>query len=111
MKFKKTIAIDFDGVLNNYKGYDPDNLETPRKGVKQFLETLNKKYTIIIHSTRPSDKIEHWLHQNKLDTYIQRVTQNKPPAIAYIDDRAIRFNGDYQECLQNLTEKTYWENK
>lgn len=110
MEFKKTVAVDFDGVLNNYKGYDPDDLGTPRQGVHDFLETLDKEYTIIIHSTRPSDKIERWLRENHLDKYIQRVTQNKPPAVAYIDDRAVRFNGDYKDCLKRFTEKAYWQN-
>ena len=41
MPLKPIICIDFDGVLNNYKGYDGDNLGTPKDGAKEFLEKLH----------------------------------------------------------------------
>ena len=109
MEFKKTVAVDFDGVLNNYTGYDPNDLGTIRDGAKDFLETLHQKYTVIIYSTRNSTDIIYWLKRYHLDKYINRVTNNKPPAVAYIDDRAIRFNGNYDECLESFTEKAYWQ--
>jgi hypothetical protein len=38
------------------------------------------------------------------------VTSRKLPAHAYIDDRALRFNGDYNETLTELeTFKPYWK--
>lgn len=111
IKFKKTIAVDFDGVLNNYIGYDPDNLFTPRDGVEDFLIELNKEFEIIIYSTRNKSHIIKWLEKYHLDKYVKEVTNNKPPAVAYIDDRAVRFNGDYNECLDNLQIKAYWQKK
>ena len=109
MEFKKTVAVDFDGVLNNYQGYNPDDLGTIREGAREFLEVLYSKYTIIIYSTRNSSDIIHWLKKYHLDKYVAKVTDKKPPAVAYIDDRAVRFNGDYKECLSCFTEKAYWE--
>ena len=109
MKFKRNIAVDFDGVLNNYVGYDPHNLSTPRRGCKEFLKELNKKYDVIIYSTRDASNILKWLEHYRLDKYVKTVTNKKPPAVAYIDDRAVRFNGDYRECLDNLIVKAYWQ--
>lgn len=109
IKYKRNIAVDFDGVLNNYTGYDPHNLFTPRSGAKEFLEKLHEQYDIIIYSTRNSSEIVKWLEKYHFDKYVKVVTDKKPPAVAYIDDRAIRFNGDYRECLENLTEKAYWQ--
>lgn len=111
MKFKRNIAVDFDGVLNNYEGYDPHNLFTPRKGCKEFLIELNKKYDVIIYSTRDSSNIIKWLEKYHLDQYVKTVTNKKPPAVAYIDDRAIRFEGDYEDCLNRIDEKAYWQKK
>lgn len=110
MKFKKTIAVDFDGVLNDYKGYDEKNLESPRKGCKEFLEELSKNYTIIIFTSRNHTLVEIWLKEYHLDKYIKNVTNMKPPAVAYIDDRAINFNGDYSKVLDKLKDfKAHWE--
>jgi FMN phosphatase YigB (HAD superfamily) len=86
--------VDFDGVLNNYTGYDPHNLFTPRRGVEDFLKELSKEYNIIIFSTRNSSDIVKWLEKYHLSKYIHRVTNIKPPAVVYIDDRGLRFNGD-----------------
>ena len=38
------------------------------------------------------------------------VTDKKPPAFAYIDDRAICFEGDFLRTLDKLGEfKAHWE--
>lgn len=111
MKFKKTIAVDFDGVLNNYKGYDARNLGTPRKNVEKFLKELSNDYTIIIFTSRNHSLVRHWLVENHLDKYIHNVTNSKPPAVAYIDDRAVNFSGDYDKVLDDVKDfKAFWEN-
>lgn len=109
IKFKRNIAVDFDGVLNNYTGYDPHNLFTPREGCKEFLKELNKEFDVIIYSTRDSSNIVKWLEHYRLDQYVKAVTNKKPPAVAYIDDRAIRFTGSYEDCLNRLEVKAYWQ--
>ena len=107
---KPTICLDFDGVFNNYKGYDGDNLGTPREGIREFLEKLNEDYTIEVCSVRRYSKIIKWLHDNDLLQYVANVTSYKPKAIAYVDDRGINFSGDYEETLKQIKNfKTYWE--
>ena len=109
-KEKPVVCIDFDGVLNNYKGYDGDNLGTPREGSREFLEELNEKYTVMIYSVRRYSKIITWLKDNDLIHLITNVTSYKLPAVAYIDDRAIPFDGDYDKALNKLKNfKPYWQ--
>lgn len=109
-KDKPTICIDFDGVLNNYKGYDGDNLGTPRPGAKEFLEQLNQEYSITIHSVRRYSKIITWLTEYGLIMYVDNVTSYKVPATAYIDDRGINFDGDYEKALRKVKDfKPYWK--
>lgn len=105
------IAVDFDGVLNKYKGWEGENkLSVPQSGVKYFLEELNKDYSVIIFTVRDTDKVKEWLIKYELDKYVLHVTDMKPKAVAYIDDRAIKYNGNYGEVLKELEQfKTWWE--
>lgn len=108
---KPTICVDFDGVLNTYKGWNgTDNLYQPRNGVHEFLCKLNKEYQVIIFTTRNEGRVWRWLFEYGLTDYIEDVTSHKIGAIAYIDDRGIRFNGDYNETLKELKNfQTHWE--
>lgn len=112
MPLKPIICIDFDGVLNNYNGYDGDNLGTPRPGAKEFLEKLSKRFTVIILSARRYSHIIRWLNEYDLWQYVADVTSIKPPARVYLDDRGIQFKGDYEKALKDIKNfKTYWEVK
>ena len=107
---KPNICLDFDGVFNEYKGYDGDNIGRPRPGIKEFLEQLSQDYTIIVCSVRKFPMIIKWLEEHKLRQYVTSVTSFKPPATMYVDDRGLKFNGDYDETLQQIdTFKVYWE--
>ena len=107
----ETIAIDFDGVLNTYNGYDGENLGKPRPGCKEFLQELSQHYNIIIFSARNYTKIIPWLNTYNLQTYVHNVTGIKPTNVkCFIDDRGITFNGDYEETIRQVKDfRTYWE--
>ena len=110
MPLKPIICIDFDGVLNNYKGYDGDNLGTPRPGAKEFLEKLSKRFTVIILTVRRYSLVIKWLVDYNLWDYVQDVTSIKPAAVCYVDDRGINFNGDYDKAIKDINNfKTWWE--
>ena len=105
---KQKVCVDFDGVLNNYYYFDEDDLCKPRQGAKEFLEILSQKYTVSIFTARDTSKVQEWL--NHYGFKYDKVTNVKEGAIAYIDDRAIHFDGDYKRTLHDLTNfKTYWE--
>ena len=109
---KPFICVDFDGVLNNYKGYEGDNLGTIRPGAREFLQTLSQDYTVSILSVRSYHLIIRWLEQYDLLQYVDEVTSIKRAAVAYVDDRGLRFNGNYEEVLEQLENfKPYWEEK
>ena len=42
-----------------------------------------------------------WLKDHNLDKYISKVTAEKPRAVAYIDDKAVRFDS-WKQCLNDL---------
>lgn len=109
----KTICLDFDGVMNTYDGWKgEDNLFMPKPGLPKFLAELRDRgFDIVVCSTRNVVKILEWLQIHHIDHYIKDVTNIKPLALAYIDDRGFRFSGDYNATLMHIDFglKTYWE--
>ena len=57
-------------------------------------------------------KAVKWLEKNKIDIYFKDVTNVKYPAYIYIDDRTIKFNGDYNKTLDEIMNfNVYWKNQ
>lgn len=109
----KTICLDFDGVMNTYTGWKgEDELYEPREGLPDFLSKLKGMgVEVVINSTRPALKIQAWLERYNLASLVDRVTDRKPPAVAYLDDRAVCFNGVFDSSLvdQLIDFKAHWE--
>lgn len=106
---KKQILIDLDGVLNNYDGnFDPDFIPSLRKGALEFLKTLNSYYSLKLFTARPKKIVAKWLIKNKIFTLFSGITNKKEPAYLYIDDRAVRFNGNYNETLKQVENFLVW---
>lgn len=104
---KKTICVDFDGVLNEYNGYEEGDLGEPLSASKEFIRQLRKKYKVVILTSRPKEQVIDWLNDNGFPS--MEVTNRKIPAVAYIDDRAIQFKGSYiQTIYEALNFKPYW---
>jgi adenylyl-sulfate kinase len=102
---KKTIAIDFDGVIHKYskgfRGLD-DVYDSPMDGVEYALKELyDEGYTLKILSSRPKEVIYPWLKKYGLSQYITEVSNHKLPATVYIDDRGFLFE-NWGQCLTNL---------
>lgn len=109
------IAIDFDGVVHgNSKGFhDGTVYDSPIPGSIEAIKELSKKYTIILFTAkvkpdRPlvngktgEELIWEWLKQYNISQYIKEITCEKPRAVVYIDDRAIRFE-DWNSTLKIL---------
>jgi len=101
----KNVAIDFDGVIHSYdKGWQNGELYGELiKDSKYALETFNKEgFKVYILTARvwnrddkelEKKKIEDWLATHNIfkGEHYEDITDEKIPAVAYIDDRGIRF--------------------
>jgi Predicted sugar phosphatases of the HAD superfamily len=98
---KKTILVDFDGVIHKYsRGWDDGTTyDGPMEGAKEALAALSEGWRVVIFSTRDNDQIRDWLERNGFPDY--EVTSWKIPATAIIDDRAIRFT-DWEQALSEF---------
>ena len=109
------LGIDFDGVIHkNSKGFfDGTIYDDPIEGTEEALKKLSDKYTLICYTAKAkpdrmlingktgTELVWEWLKKHKFDKYISKVTSEKPRAVAYIDDKAIRFN-DWNHCFASL---------
>ena len=106
MKFKKTILIDLDGVLNKYSGnYDENYIPPIKEGAKEFLKNLSKEYEIKIFTARNKNLTKKWLIEFNVNEYISDITNVKEPCMVYVDDRCVTFDGNYENlanCINNF---------
>ena len=109
--YKKTIAVDLDGVLDNYTKYDANNIPEIKQGAREFIQELHKSgYNLILFTNRKPLSASKWLIENNLDKYFSDVTNVKPMAVIYIDDRAVKFDGDYNKTLSDIKNfNVYWK--
>ena len=105
---KPTIVLEFDGVINDmlhgWKGVDTIDGE-PVKGVKESLDELSEEYRVVVHSFRCKEKrgkkaVKEWLDDNNIP--YDDVVLNLPPHLAYISQKSIKFERNWED---ELTEK------
>lgn len=109
------VGVDFDKVIHKCsKGYHDGTIyDDPVEGVKEALKELSKEHTVIVYTCKSrSDRglvngktgtklVWEWLEKHNLSEYVSKVTAEKPRAIAYIDDKAIRFSS-WEKALKDL---------
>ena len=56
------------------------------------------------------EALKAWFRKYGIYEYIDSVSPTKPPAIVYIDDRAIRFDGNADGLLEQIKSfRPWWE--
>jgi len=143
---KKTVAIDFDGVIHKYShGYGDGSIyDEPIEGAFDFIQKLmGEGYAVYIHSTRSPWKIKSWLLFHTFATEydaeglggdptnykypkygftlmvipfwkkfwneenVLGISRRKLPALVYIDDRAVKFEGDWKKVRAEIKENLF----
>lgn len=112
---KKTVVFDFDGVIHSYtSGWKGASIvEDPVvPGIQSVIKELReKRYEVVVVSARCStregmDAVKQYLENN--DIIVDRVMKEKPPAICYIDDRAICFDGNAETLIEKIRTFRPW---
>ncbi len=113
----KTIALDFDGVIHAYRnGWEGITAirDKPVDGAREAIKILRYKgYKVLVYSTRCSthqgrQAIKEWC--KKWFIKIDGLSVEKPSSICYVDDRAVKFDGDWKKTINDIiTFKNYIE--
>ncbi len=120
----KTVAVDFDGVVHRYsRGWaDGTIYDPPVEGAFEALRQLLRHHAVFVFTTRDAGQVGAWLRERggfevatdpaSVVTFwdtpnVLLVTDRKLAAVAYIDDRAIRFE-DWDQALDDLGDLETW---
>jgi hypothetical protein len=88
------VAFDFDGVLSQTDGpYEHNHFGPPvKEGMKLLRMVIARGYQPVVFTARKeTDSVAQWMGAHGFPGLL--VTNHKPVAIAYVDDRAIHFAG------------------
>ena len=60
---QKVVALDFDGVLHRYHGWNEGKLDVPISGMTHLVDLLMVKHGchVVVHTTRAKDVVQTWL--------------------------------------------------
>jgi hypothetical protein len=116
---RRTIAVDFDGVIAEYDGYKGRGLlGEPRLDVLEALRELRSEgWKIVIHTTRGEHEISGYLTQHGIP--FDEINRNsdyetvgpKPVADLYWDDRAVSYSGDARKDLGFIRTFKTWSGR
>ena len=111
---KQTVIFDFDGVINSYtSGWQGADVipDFPVPGIKEAIIEIRRHYRVVVVSSRcyqPGgiETITEWLE--KYNIKVDDVTDEKPPAVVILDDRAITFDGKTEGLLEKIRKFKPW---
>lgn len=116
-KFKEkgsVVYVDLDGTLCRFS-YPA--LGPPLPGARKFMRTLKKRgYKTVILTSRCSPEIyteeeraasielvARWMQRHNIPYHAVDTGNNgKPVGLAYVDDRGVPFDGNYDRCLRRI---------
>lgn len=102
------IAIDFDGTIAQYDGWQgADVCGDPIPGALAFMEQLvewgYKPWIFSARAVDGADAIAKWVETHGFGHVVFGITHEKSyQFVAFVDDRAHRFTGRYGDLLDAL---------
>jgi len=135
-KYRETLVLDFDGCIHKYsEGWKDGSIyDAPVEGAFEAIGELLHRHdkAVVVMSTRSPQQICDWMNERLIEDFPEQgwfcsvlppntkfwnggddnlevvVTDRKIPATAYIDDRAIKFTGDWQDAVKKALGMTTW---
>jgi len=112
--YRPTIAVDFDGVIHKYsRGWQEGEIyDDPVEGaLEKLLRLYLDGFAISISTARTElEPVRAWWNKwynikfPNSEMFPVEITNMKPIAVAYVDDRAVKFTNwdDVYDCLHGI---------
>jgi hypothetical protein len=125
-----SVGVSFEGVMARYEGWEDGDVKTaPVAGAIPGLKMLMELFAVFIFTSREPMSVLEWLflYAPEIEVAVERtpladgtlwadnfervfwgeqgkllITRRKLPAVAYLDDRAVRFDGSWPGALLYL---------
>lgn len=100
---KPILCLDFDGVIHSYeRGWQGGEIYgTVTPGFWEWANKAQELFKLVVYSSRSKDgagKMRDWLvDQGWPDVIELEFANEKPPAYLTVDDRCVRFDGDWSK--------------
>lgn len=111
------VCLDFDDTINDYPGWENEGYAIirgkPMKGVKEAIKSLRDAgWLVLVHSTRcgySGGMVGIVEYLNQYNIHVDGVCSSKPPSDVYLDDKAIRFKGDWKKAVRDIKKAVHWK--
>lgn len=104
----RIIAVDLDATIAEYHGWRGEEvIGDPLPGARESLEALSDQgYIIIVYTARKDRaRVARYLESHRIPfDYIE----SKMYADVYVDDRALRFEGDWDSTVRGVRTARPW---
>jgi len=124
--WQKTVAIDLDGTLAHYQGWSgqftpigPPIIDSRGFSAQHFTQVLRDAgFRIIIFTCRGDlEDVARWLNEHQVaydginsTCHNAPGSSSKPVADVYLDDRGVRFTGNFMDALKQIVSfKPHWD--
>ena len=111
---KKTLCLDFDGVIHSYKsGWKGASIipDPPVIGAREAIAKLRENWKVVVYSSRSGQEggkqaMSDWFVNN--DIQVDELCDHKPPAFIYVDDRGVTFTGNWDKLIDDVNNFIHW---
>ncbi len=99
-----TVCIDIDGTICSQEKSENYSKAIPLEGALDTLKKIKKRgYNIVLFTARHFNHWEttkEWL--KKYNVVYDQIVFGKPTSKYYIDDRAIKFDGNWNDVFEKI---------